>query len=167
MIDVRIIHTLLDYHYARWQQIWASIMTLSEDQFLQAVPYSHGSLRNQMVHVVKDDAKWIAIAAGEAYASNLQPDDFTSRAAVRAEYDRVEATVLAFVHGLESNMLSTVRIWAPQHVMLWEIFLHMVNHGTDHRAQVLRVLHDFAAPSFDQDLMGYWVTTGRTRPPRE
>jgi hypothetical protein len=29
----------------------------------------------------------------------------------------------------------------------------MVNHGTDHRAQILRVLHDFDAPTFDQDLI--------------
>jgi hypothetical protein len=29
----------------------------------------------------------------------------------------------------------------------------MVNHGTDHRAQVLRILTDFGAPAFDQDLM--------------
>jgi uncharacterized damage-inducible protein DinB len=29
----------------------------------------------------------------------------------------------------------------------------MVNHGTDHRAQVLRSLHDFGAPTFNQDLI--------------
>jgi uncharacterized damage-inducible protein DinB len=35
----------------------------------------------------------------------------------------------------------------------WHVLAHLVNHGTDHRAQVLRVLHDFGAPTFDQDLV--------------
>ncbi len=35
----------------------------------------------------------------------------------------------------------------------WQVILHVVNHGTDHRAQVLRVLHDIGAPTFNQDLI--------------
>jgi hypothetical protein len=33
--------------------------------------------------------------------------------------------------------------------------LRLVNHGTDHRAQVLRLLHDLGAPTFNQDLIIY------------
>jgi uncharacterized damage-inducible protein DinB len=35
------------------------------------------------------------------------------------------------------------------------VLLHVANHGTDHRAQLLRALHDFGAPTFDQDLILY------------
>jgi uncharacterized damage-inducible protein DinB len=32
----------------------------------------------------------------------------------------------------------------------------MVNHGTDHRAQILRLLYDLGAPTFEQDMIIYW-----------
>jgi uncharacterized damage-inducible protein DinB len=32
---------------------------------------------------------------------------------------------------------------------------HVVNHGTDHRAQVLRILYELGAPTFEQDIMEY------------
>lgn len=31
----------------------------------------------------------------------------------------------------------------------------MANHGTDHRAQILRTLYDLGAPTFSQDLIMY------------
>ena len=38
---------------------------------------------------------------------------------------------------------------------VWEILVHMVNHGTDHRAQVLALLHRLGAPTFEHDLILY------------
>ena len=35
----------------------------------------------------------------------------------------------------------------------WQVLLHIVNHGTDHRSQVLRALTDLGAPAFDQDFI--------------
>ncbi len=37
----------------------------------------------------------------------------------------------------------------------WQVLLHLGNHGTDHRAQVLRALQAFGAPTFDQDFILY------------
>ena len=37
----------------------------------------------------------------------------------------------------------------------WQVLVHLVNHGTDHRAQMLRILHDLGAPTFDQDFVLY------------
>ena len=34
----------------------------------------------------------------------------------------------------------------------WQALLHLVNHGTDHRATVLERLHALGVPTFDQDL---------------
>ncbi len=37
----------------------------------------------------------------------------------------------------------------------WQILLQGVNHGTDHRAQVLALLHQLGAPTLEQDFMIY------------
>jgi uncharacterized damage-inducible protein DinB len=38
---------------------------------------------------------------------------------------------------------------------LWQILLHVANHGTDHRAQLLRILNDVGVKTFPQDYIIY------------
>lgn len=165
MISKDGIISLLEYHYARHRQVWASVMILSEAQFEQAIPYSHGSLRQQWLHMIDDDAKWLAFLMGSKMA-RLATHDFPDRDAIKQAYDQIEASALDFVHRVDESLLTHVYSWRlpthpVQYVQGWQILLHMVNHGTDHRAQVLRILHDFGAPSFDQDLLGYWVQSNQ------
>jgi len=85
MSSPEIIQTLSNYNAILFRQIWESILKLKEDLFVMEVSYSHGSLRNQIVHVA----------------------------------------------GLDGRC-------------------HMFNHGTDHRAQILRLLMDLGAPTINQ-----------------
>ena len=34
---------------------------------------------------------------------------------------------------------------------LWQVLLHVANHGTDHRAQILRLLNDLGVQTTSQD----------------
>ncbi len=40
-------------------------------------------------------------------------------------------------------------------LILWQVLLHVVNHGTDHRAQLLRLLNDLEVPTTSQDYIFY------------
>ncbi len=166
MITKDAIASLFEYHYARNREIWASMMTLSEAQFMQDVPYSHGSLQQQWIHMIDDDAKWLAFLMG-ANMARLATFDYPTRESVKLAYDKIEASALDFVAQVDETILKLVYQWHVPHmaeiqyVAGWEVLLHMVNHGTDHRAQILRILHDFGAPSSDQDLLGYWLSSGR------
>jgi len=40
-------------------------------------------------------------------------------------------------------------------LILWQVLLHVVNHGTDHRAQLLRLLHDLGVKTEYQDYIFY------------
>ena len=43
------------YHFTENRKIWdAYITSLSQEQFMQDVGYSHGSVRNQIVHLIYD-----------------------------------------------------------------------------------------------------------------
>ncbi|MCI0714387.1 MAG: DinB family protein [Chloroflexi bacterium] len=167
-MNVPAIQTLIDYHYGRYREVWDSIMTLSDEQFVQEIPYSWGSVRNHMVHLVDDDASWIAFLERKDRLPLLQPEDFPTRAAVRIEYNAGEAHILNFINQIDEAALQQEYIWhpppapGPQRVTAWQVLVHIVNHGTDHRAQILRALYDLGAPTFDQDLMSYLWQTGKT-----
>jgi uncharacterized damage-inducible protein DinB len=36
---------------------------------------------------------------------------------------------------------------------VWQVLLHVVNHGTDHRAQILRLLNDMGVETAYQDFI--------------
>ncbi len=40
-------------------------------------------------------------------------------------------------------------------LILWQVLLHVVNHGTDHRAQLLRLLNDLEVTTTSQDYIFY------------
>ncbi|HBY98528.1 MAG TPA: hypothetical protein DEP84_32055 [Chloroflexi bacterium] len=39
--------------------------------------------------------------------------------------------------------------------MLWQVLLHVANHSTDHRAQLLQLLNDLGAKTPSQDYIFY------------
>jgi uncharacterized damage-inducible protein DinB len=153
MEKTEIFRTLIDYHYALYDRVWDSIMQLGDEQFVQDVAFSHGSIRNQIVHVAVVDARWLLGLKEDpgARAFNLSPADYATRDSAHALWDRTAREVTDYVAGLgEADLARTPRgMGGPT----WQILAHVVNHGTDHRAQILRALHEFGAPTFDQDLI--------------
>jgi uncharacterized damage-inducible protein DinB len=149
------IQTLIEYNYALYDRLWESIMHLSDEQFGQEVAYSHGSVRNQMVHVATVDTRWRRGLQGDPDARYLtfDPAGYPTRTAVRTLWDESAQAMLNYVSGLDEAALEATVPGLNKPA--WQILAHVANHGTDHRAQILRLLHDLGAPTFDQDLIIY------------
>jgi uncharacterized damage-inducible protein DinB len=59
---------------------------------------------------------------------------------------------------LRDDMLFNKPIEEPEEdkdLILWQVLLHVVNHGTDHRAQLLRLLNDLGVKTMSQDYIFY------------
>jgi uncharacterized damage-inducible protein DinB len=64
----------------------------------------------------------------------------------------------AYLAGLRDSMLFDRPIKDPEEdkdLIAWQVLLHVVNHGTDHRAQLLRILHDLGVKTTSQDYIFY------------
>jgi len=148
-----IIRTLFDYHYSLFDRVWESVAEISEEQFNDEIAYSRGSIRHQLFHASFAESGWLRGIQGTPrdQIGPYNPDDYPTKAAVKSFYENGKATMRAYLANLDQAEIERV----PEGLMgpVWQIMLHLVNHGTDHRAQVLRVLHDFGAPTFDQDMI--------------
>lgn len=159
------IRTLYTYHFALYTKLWASIDHLTDAQFVTDVPYSIGAVRNHVVHLMSVEQRWFARVLGQSLPERLEYEDYTTRAAARADWDPIMARLQNDVqHTLtEADLARPVayEVRRPQGTVahtsaVWEILVHVVNHGTDHRSQLLRILHDYGAPTFEQDMVIYW-----------
>jgi len=80
-----------DYHFAENRKLWDSYVTpLSHEQFTQTVGYSHGSLRDQTVHLMSCDDAWFSGLRGVEMPDPFPSADFDDRESIRAHWDSVE-----------------------------------------------------------------------------
>lgn len=161
-MDSQTIKTIFDYHYGMFDSVWACAAELSAAQFVEDKGYSLGSVRNHLVHCMNVDDRWLARLQQKTLPDILDEAAFPDQASIRPEWDAVRERVLAYVTSLtQAELEATIsvafpgRYTEPQRPRRREVLLHMVNHGTDHRAQILSRLHELGAQTVEQDLVLY------------
>ena len=152
-MDAESFRRLYDYHFAVNRRLWDHcIERLSQAQFVQKLDYSVGSIRNQMVHMMNIDERWFCDLRGEAVPGLLNPVRFFKPPVIRQRWDGVEADMRAYLAALEDAELGR---HLEVGMRVWEVLFHVLNHGTDHRAQVLAMLHHLGVPTWPQDYAIY------------
>ena len=146
-----LIQLYIEYHIDMTRRVWDLIDTITVEQFLADEIYSHGSIRNLMVHLTSVDRRWLAGLKNLEDVGHLKQEDFLTRAAARDAFERVAKDLGDHVSTLTEDALNkpTDKVDRPQ----WQILLHLVNHGTDHRATVLQRLNELGVKTFPQDLV--------------
>jgi uncharacterized damage-inducible protein DinB len=148
-----------DYHFSENRTIWDRyIMPLTHEQFTRDAKYSHGSARDQIVHLMNVDEGWFSELQGAAFPEPLSPANVDDRNAIRERWDNIERRMREYLAALRDDMLFAKPIKEPdedRNLIVWQVLLHVVNHGTDHRAQLLRVLNDMGVKTVSQDYIFY------------
>lgn len=148
-----------DYHFTENHKIWDWFVTrLTAEQFVQPMSYSHGSVRDQIVHLISVDEGWFSEIRGVQPSEPLSPANVDDRETLRAHWDRVEKGMHEYLGELRDETLFEKPIKEPEEdkdLMVWQVLLHVANHGTDHRAQILRSLNDMGLETPPQDYMFY------------
>ena len=108
-----------------------------------------------MVHLFSTDRRWMTGLRDAKDVGHLNFDDFQSKAVAREASEKIAKDLADYAATLTEADLDSPndKIAEPR----WQILLHIINHGTDHRSTVLQRLHEFGAPTFDQDfIMWLW-----------
>jgi uncharacterized damage-inducible protein DinB len=147
-----------DYHLAENRKVWNGVMQLSHEQFTQPANYSRGSVRDQVIHLLDAEDVWFSELRGVEPADPIPPADSDDRPLIRAHWDGVEQRTRDYLAALRDDMLFTQPIVEPEEdkvLMVWQVLLHVANHATDHRAQLLRQLNDLGVETLYQDYIFY------------
>lgn len=148
-----------NYHFAENRKIWDRYITpLSYEQFTQKIDYSRGPIRDQIVHLIDVEDVWFSELLGANPSDPIPAANSDDREDIRAHWDRVEQKIRGYLAALQDDMLFTKPIKEPEEdqvLFTWQVLLHVVNHATDHRAQVLRALNDLGVETAYQDYIFY------------
>lgn len=147
-----------DYHFAENRKLREQYLPqLTQEQFTQNASYSRGSVASQTVHLMTVDEAWFTGLRGAEFPPDLNPSDAQDRRFINAYWDRVEQEMRAYLANLRDDMLLQKPFpeGEDENLILWQVLLHVVNHGTDHRAQILRQLNEFGVKTESQDYVFY------------
>jgi uncharacterized damage-inducible protein DinB len=153
---------LLDYHYWAQERIFDAVGALSPDQFTRDLGNSFPSVRDTLVHSHFAECVWYARWTSEPLpmpAAEHFPDIESVRHASRAHEIRMRALLARLgPDGIGQSLEYTSRLDGKDHRSLfWQMFQHVVNHGTYHRGQVTTMLRQLGAKAVDTDLIRfYW-----------
>jgi uncharacterized damage-inducible protein DinB len=143
------IRQLYDYHFALNRKVWdEGVALLADEQFAQKLEYSVGSVRNQVVHMLSVDERWFSGLRGVEVPDFLNPVHFPRREKVRQRWDEVEHDMRVYLDGLTDETLAQP---FERGLYVWQVLFQVLNHGTDHRAQLLTMLNKLGLETFPQD----------------
>ena len=141
------------YHFALNRKIWDQCISgLTQEQFKKKLDYSTGSIRNQAVHIMNVDNSWFFSLRGLESPGYTNPVHLSTKEKVRTRWDEVEAEMQDYLDGLTDE-----DVYRPfeQGLEVWQVLFHVLNHGTDHRAQMLAMLNQIGVETFPQDYVHY------------
>ncbi len=156
--DVR---TLFDYNYWANARITNAALRVTPAQFTAANTSSYGSLRGTLVHCLVGEVIWLKRLQGEQPPiAAPRPDDFPTPQALLETWADVETRMRAYLGTLsDETALGSYEYKNSRgtafHTPVWGILTHVVNHGTQHRAEAAAMLTDFGCSPGDVDLILY------------
>ncbi len=149
---------LFDYHFTENRRVWDDCVT----------PLSPSSSRKMWLTLMglfetRSSICWKSMNYGSAnWAVSSHPKRCLPPAVTIgktfAKMGLVEQSMRDYLAQLQDDMLFDKPIKEPEEdkdLIVWQVLLHVVNHGTDHRAQLLRLIHDFGVKTTSQDFIFY------------
>jgi uncharacterized damage-inducible protein DinB len=157
------LRTLYGYNHWATERLLEVAKQLTPEQLHAPGSAGHGSVHNTLLHLVNTQKSWLAwwdgsLSAEEAYRLTLNPTDFPDLAALRTIWEEVEQATQAFVSSLTDE--DVIRVYAQTlpngvdfRMPLWQMMLHVANHGTQHRSEAAAMLTSFGHSPGNLDLL--------------
>ena len=151
---------LILYKYNQWANglILNAAANTTQAEFLAPASYPHGGLCGTLVHTLFAEWIWRQRWEGNSPTTRLKPQGFPTFESLRARWMQEEQYLMSFVEGLTDERLNNTFKYTntkgePFERILWQAMMHMVNHGTQHRAEAAAILTDLGHSPGDVDLI--------------
>jgi uncharacterized damage-inducible protein DinB len=161
------IRTLIDYHYWARDRILDAADQLAQAQYTQEIFSSFTSVRRTLNHTYFAEWAWYNRWQGNPPKAFPSWDEIPDAAELRRQWTALEKQVRDYVEsvgedGIERTYEYRLISGAEARSVFWEMILHVVNHASYHRGQVITMLRQLeAAPSKPMDMIAFFRERSR------
>jgi uncharacterized damage-inducible protein DinB len=140
------IQALYDYNEWANNHVLAVASTLSEEEFSRDQGASWGSVEANLAHINAGHVVWLARwKTGRNPGPLMEVQSIIGYETIRKAFEESHEGLRDYVRSLREEDLERVLHYqdsrgTSQSRVLWQLLLHLVNHGTHHRAEVCMAL---------------------------
>ena len=155
--------SLLHLRYLAWATslILDAVKQLPSAEFEKDRGNSHGGIKTTLHHMFRADTLWFSRVAGEPFGNiadvivpdalpELEKEWLTLMARWQNWFQQLESTQ----YGIQVRYTNSQGM--PYSTPLWQIVLHLVNHSTHHRGQVVTMMRQAGAKPPTTDLILFY-----------
>ncbi|MDR3587226.1 MAG: DinB family protein [Desulfosporosinus sp.] len=151
------------YSYDDWanRKLLTTVSQLENEEFIRDLSSSFKSIRDTMVHILGAEELWLSRWMGEQGRTLLNPDGFPTDTSLADRWDDYRNQINRFVLLLtEENLTLEISYknlkGIPYSLELWKQMLHVANHSSFHRGQVVTMLRQLKKQPPSLDLISYY-----------
>ena len=152
----------LHLRYSAWAsiQLVEVVRSVPDADFEKPVGISHGSLLGTLAHVLWADWLWFNRIAGQSAESMERPAQ--TREALETVWPGIQDKWIVWAENADEAEINRIVEYISildgklTRVPAWQIILHVVNHATLHRGQVMGMLRQMGIAPPHTDLMNYY-----------
>lgn len=154
--------TLYDYNYWATSRVLKAAADLTPDQFTAPAGLSHGSVRGALVHTLGAEMVWrLRCAEGVSLSALPAENDFPTVDVLRQRWAEEEQQMRAYLNSLTDDALNQTLVYKTTkgvsfENILWNLLVHVVNHGTQFRSEAAVGLTAYGHSPGDLDLLLYF-----------
>lgn len=148
------------YQYNQWanHKILIAAANVTHEQFIADATFPHGGLRSTLVHTLFAQWIWRSRWQGTSPTTRFKPEEFPTFESLQERWQAEERLLMDYVESLTDEKLNEVIQYkntkgVPLQQILWKMMMHVVNHGTQHRAEAAALLTDFGCSPGDVDMI--------------
>lgn len=163
-MDIQNLQFLYDYNYWARDRLLVQAAKLSPQQLMEPRIYGHGSLRDTLVHILSAEWVWRTRCQERISPTSLiNSDDYPTLELLQQRWRQEEERMRSYLKGLSPQELDGVVQYQRtsgelQENILWQLLVHVVNHGTEHRSIVASMLTAYGYSPGDMDII-YFLRT--------
>jgi uncharacterized damage-inducible protein DinB len=150
--------------YMLWadRTVLGAVREVTADDLTRDAGVSFGSMLGTMAHMLGAQRLWLSRFSGLPLERILGPADFSDLLSWIHGWEETASETEAFVAGLTDEQLATPITWTNTSGVtfnrpLWQPVLHMVNHASYHRGQVVSMLRQMGYKAPATDLIYYFA----------
>jgi uncharacterized damage-inducible protein DinB len=160
-VDVAAIRSLCAYNDWVNDRLFAIAEQLPADRARERFGASFDTIHGTLAHILGAEITWLSRWQGVSPTRVLGGDDFPDLAAIWARWQEQRRDLAAFLAELtpaevERPLRYTNTRGEAFAYPLWQMLVHVVNHGTHHRAELAEMLTRAGHPPPPTDLLVYY-----------